>query len=275
MSDNLCVCCETRPTPDGYACTGCAAKAVEQLAEIADLAPIAQDVAHGLIRRGRGGAGGSGKADSRSPIDFDASEGLGAVRNALTTLARDIAETAQIASTGSTHPDPLMRACSLLSGAMEWVRHAVDGHEPWAIRTFAEIDTCAREMRRLTDGPRERDLVGMCDCGRVLYAAHGRTVIQCPERRCQLVWHVERSREILRRALDERLFTAAEAARLAVHLDGGDRSTEQVRKLINAWSARSLIVAHGLIEGEPTFRFGDIADRLARTPRRNREGAAA
>jgi hypothetical protein len=260
-----CACCG-QPVADGFACGGCSTKASEQLSEIADLAPIARDVALGLIRRGNGN-GGSGKADSRSPLDLDATDRLDAVQGTLTTLARDIAEAAQIEFAGPTPADPLRWACSWLHGRMEWARHAVDGHEPWAIRTFGEIYDCAREMRRLTNGPADRELVGMCDCGKVLYAAPGRTVVQCPAKTCQLRWEVAQSRAILRDALDGKLVTAAEAARLGAYLDT-DRSQEQIRKLINAWSSRGMVVAHGLVDGEPTFRFGDVADRLAATPRR-------
>jgi hypothetical protein len=98
--------------------------------------------------------------------------------------------------------------------------------------------------------------------------------------------------EILRRHLNDKLFTEAEAARLAVRLDGGDRSTDQIRRLIGMWAARGQIGTRGQVWREPntgelerdpnhgpvavpTYRFGDVADRLARTPRRNREGAAA
>jgi hypothetical protein len=161
-------------------------------------------------------------------------------------------------------------AAAWLATEVEWLRW-----RPEADEAFRELHDACAALARLVDRPPDKDLVGVCDCGKVLYATAGRAVIQCPERTCKLVWHVERSREILRRALDDKLFTAAEAARLAVRLDSGDRSTEQVRKLITKWAGRALLVAHGLADGEPTYRFGDVVDRLAVTARRNREGAAA
>lgn len=91
MTDTLCAVCEKRPTPDGYACQGCASKAASHLAAIIELAPDARLVAAGLVRRGRGGAGG--KPGSRPPLNDGATDVLDEVQSTLTTLARDIAET--------------------------------------------------------------------------------------------------------------------------------------------------------------------------------------
>lgn len=80
-----------RPTPDGWVCTGCTARAASQLAAIAELVDDARAVAAGLVRRG--GGGGSGKPGPQSPGDDGAMDVLGEVQNMITTLARDIAET--------------------------------------------------------------------------------------------------------------------------------------------------------------------------------------
>jgi hypothetical protein len=133
----------------------------------------------------------------------------------------------------------------------------------------------------------------MCDCGQILYAPADRAIVQCKgrPRSCGATWDVERSQDILMDHLDGQLVTAAEAAHLAAFLDT-DRTQEQIRKLVNAWSARGMVLAHGHVTRDPnqaeldadpevgpvpvpTFRFGEIRDRLAATPRRNREGAAA
>jgi hypothetical protein len=81
-----------RPTQDGYACTGCTSRAAGHLAAIIDLADDARAVARGEVRRG-GGGGGGGKPGSRPPLNDGATDAVDAVQNALTTLARDIAET--------------------------------------------------------------------------------------------------------------------------------------------------------------------------------------
>lgn len=99
MTATTCAVCESRPTPDGYACTGCASKAAGHLAAIVELAPDARAVAAGLVRRGRGGAGG--KPGSRPPLNDGATDVVWAVENALTTLARDIAETRGVTLDGN------------------------------------------------------------------------------------------------------------------------------------------------------------------------------
>lgn len=91
MTATTCAVCESRPTPDGWACGHCTDRAAGHLAAIIELAPDARAVAAGLVRRGRGGAGG--KPGSRPPLNDGATDALGEVQNMLTTLARDIAET--------------------------------------------------------------------------------------------------------------------------------------------------------------------------------------
>lgn len=91
MTAETCSVCERRPTPDGYACSGCSSRAAGHLAAIVELAPDARAVAAGLVRRG--GGGGSGKPGPQSPGDDGAMDVLAEIQNLITTLARDIAET--------------------------------------------------------------------------------------------------------------------------------------------------------------------------------------
>lgn len=83
--------CQPRITHEGLACDVCVGGAGGRLAEIQQLAPDARLVAMGQVKRGAGGA--SGKPGSQSPGNDGAMDALDAVGNALTTLARDIAET--------------------------------------------------------------------------------------------------------------------------------------------------------------------------------------
>jgi hypothetical protein len=163
VTDTTCAVCLSRPTPDGYACGHCTGRAAGHLAAIIELAPDARLVAAGLVRRGGGGA--SGKPGSRPPLNDGATDVLDAVTNALTTLARDIAETRgpQSAAEGRTLGDPLTRACSWLLGQMEWLRHAVDEQgQPYAVAAFAEIAQCAGRLRGLVNGPAEQKYLGPC-----------------------------------------------------------------------------------------------------------------
>ena len=121
------------------------------------------------------------------------------------------------------------------------VRSGVPGWAP----TGVTLD----QLERLVDSPPTgRRLVGMCDCGQILYAAADRAVVQCKgrPRSCGATWDVERSQDILMDHLDGQLVTAAEAAHLGGFLDT-DRTQEQIRKLVNKWAERGQLAAHGHI----------------------------
>lgn len=173
-----------------------------------------------------------------------------------------------------TPPPKLALDAAWLARQVEWLRR-----HPAAEEAFRDLTAAGIQLAWLCDSPAENELVGVCDCGKILYAREGREVIQCPMPTCKLVWHVERSRDILRRHLGDKLVTASEAARLAAYLDS-DRTQDGIRKLIAARVRSRQLLAHGEIPDEngdpiPTYRFGEVAAVLATIPRRNREGAAA
>jgi hypothetical protein len=89
-TDDQCQGCLPRVATEGLICDADLARAERHLAEVIRLAPDARLVAQGLVRRGSGG--GSGKPASRPPLNADALDALDAVTNALTTLARMIAD---------------------------------------------------------------------------------------------------------------------------------------------------------------------------------------
>lgn len=229
------------------------------------------------------------------PGDLDASARLDDVGNVVTTWARHVCEHRGVelparrpllgplcangprcghASCAGVRyrrpPSALGEAAAWLATQVEWLRA-----RPEAREAFDELGDACRMLARLVDSPPDDLLVGMCDCGTTLYAPPWRTVVECPEKRCKLRWNVEKSRDILRDALREKLFTAAEAAHLAAYWD--ERTSEQIRKLISMWvrPERRLIEAHGRLGEDPLYRFGDVIDRLARTPTRRRAEVAA
>jgi hypothetical protein len=104
VTAQLCACGCGRPVVDGYAAQACTDRAAAQLAEIADMTPAARLVAAGLVRRGDRGS--SGTPGSRPPLNDGATDTLHEIQNALTTLARDIAETRglEILPDGSFRP---------------------------------------------------------------------------------------------------------------------------------------------------------------------------
>lgn len=288
---NDCVRCG-RPMPDQARV--CSPEAQSLADDLLRAAGHAEDAEAVITRQARYGGGGRGGSDEPLPIDLTASTKLNAVKLAICGWAEIVIhETGRRPAwrplagplcpptgTRCLHgscdgirrrmpPTDIARDAAWLARQTGWLRK-----HPAADEAFRELEAACHQLARLVDRPADRELVGMCDCGRTLYAPHGRTVVTCPAVTCRLHWNVAESRDILRRSLDGKLVTAAEAARLGSYLDT-DRSQLQIRKLINAWSARGMVFAHGEIDGEPTYRFGDVADRLARTPRRNREGAAA
>lgn len=304
-----CPCCGA-PVTDAYVDPGCARKLSVRLVEAAGHAEDAPTVIARLTRYG-GGGGGDG---DRLPPDLRKSEDLAAVEGEVGTWVRVVeGEGGELMSpwrslTGPpcpigvscrhatcdesrrrTPPTELAQALTWLATRCEWLRK-----HPAAREAFKALTTACEQLERLVDKPPTgRRLVGMCDCGQILYAPADRAVVQCKgrPRSCGATWDVERSQGILMDHLDGQLVTAAEAAHLAGFL-ATDRTQEQIRKLVNKWAERGQLAAHGHIWRDPTpaeldanpergqvamptFRFGEIRARIAATPRRQPAGAAA
>jgi hypothetical protein len=161
-----CLGCLPRVAEDGIVCQACADRAERHLAEIERLCPDARLVAAGQVRRGHGGTGG--KPGSRSPANDDALDAMDAIQNALTTMAREIADERGLhfvsaGFTGHRVADPVVEASSWLSGQLSWLRHAMlPNGEPYAADAFREIGDCAAWMRSLVDGPRTGRYAGPC-----------------------------------------------------------------------------------------------------------------
>jgi hypothetical protein len=158
-------------------------------------------------------------------------------------------------------PSQLAEALAWLATQTAWLRVRPDAEQ-----AFDRLHEACDDLRRLVDRPADDVLVGMCDCGRTLYAPPWRPIVTCKP--CGLHWDVAESRRILRDNIDDQLMTATEAARIAVRLTDGDRSTEQVRNLISLWAHRGQLAVKGELDGKATYRFGDVVDRLAGASRR-------
>lgn len=143
--------------PDGaYACPAETAKAAEQLRNLADMVPAARDIAHGLSRRGGGGA--SGKPGSRLPLDLMATAKLDAVGNELGGWVRHIVEQRGVYP-ARVPPglDVLVPAARFLSEHLEWMRH-----RPEVDEFLTDIDACARIVAGIARGPSEQRFLGPC-----------------------------------------------------------------------------------------------------------------
>jgi hypothetical protein len=111
----------------------------------------------------------------------------------------------------------------------------------------------------VVDRPADREVAGQCACGEYLYAVRGADFVTCSA--CGTSYDVAQIRELLSRHAEQMLLTAAEIASLAVHT-GLTTNRERVRKLINVWSSRGIVVPRGDHVGQPTYRTGEVMTRL-------------
>lgn len=294
-----CACGCGRPVADGYARHECALKLAQALTVAAGHAEDAEAVIARQTRYGAGSRGGSGQGLTPDPKRIAR---FGRIVEAVSGWADILVEETGRRPRWRPYLGPLCAPAPPGDDERDWSRCDHDScatarrrealstlaldamwlarprqtdelrQHPAAGEAIATLHRACDDLARFVDRPADRDLVGMCDCGKVLYAAHGRTVVQCPQPTCKLVWNVDRSRDILRDALRGKLFTAAEAAHFAAHWD--DRTSEQIRKLINKWNERGRIAAHGTIGSDPIYLFGDVLDRLAQSPPRRTAMAA-
>jgi hypothetical protein len=288
-----------------YACPADALSLAETLVIAAGHAEDAETV---IARQTRYGGGSRGGSSEPLPVDLTAAARYDAIENAIGTWTRHVLEAQEIdlpawqayagppcaagwcehdscrEVRGGRPTSDVAVAAAWLATQTGWLRK-----RPEAGEAFAELEHACRDLARLVDRPADQELVGMCDCGKVLYAPRGKVAVTCPVPTCKLRWNVAESREILRKALRGRLFTASECARLGAYWT--DRTQPQIRALITTWTRpdRQRITARGWIpnedyvgdgeepEGWSTYLLGDVLDLLAQTPRRqrNREGVAA
>lgn len=215
------------------------------------------------------------------PTDLHKSDRWHAAVNALTTAARNIAE-----SRGINPPDPqpsrrcehttcarrregygIGPACDRLPAddpipfvanwiakRLDWLRHQREAEEE-----LGAIESACLTLRHVVDRRPDEEIVGYCPCDTWLYAIKGRDTVACPG--CGTTYDAQRSRDGLREALAERLCTAAEAATLVAYL-GGRKDRSRVRDLVRKWGDRGRIATHDLA-GEPAYRLGEVLARLA------------
>jgi hypothetical protein len=284
--DGDCRGCLPHVVSEGLVCDVCVGSAGGRLAAIIKLTPDARLVAAGLVRRG-GGSGG-GKPSSRSPGNDDAMDTLDEVQNALTTIARDIAETrgsqfASAAFAGAGVPDPLTEAAKWLSRQMVWLKHAVDDQGgPYAATVFAEIRECRGKMAGLVNGPSEQKYLGPCgawidtlvtdeagtemdsrECDGDVYGRAGASKGRCKV--CGAEYDQGNRRIWLDDVRRDFLYHASEIGD-AYPIKAGT---------IRVWLARGLLVAHGEHEGRPLLKLGEVLDLAAGDAARREEARAA
>lgn len=296
-----------RPT-DATVCQPEARALADELVAAAGHAEDAEAVLTGQVRYGGGARGGN----NEDPMpNLGAAARYRRIEKTITTWTRHVLETRGVQPSGrqprqgplcaradcdhgSCESIRLRRPLTGLAEAAGWLATQTGWlrKRPEAAKAFRDLEKACDDLAVLVDRPADnRHLVGVCNCGKILYAPWDWTVIQCRERTCGAVWSLADGQDILMRHLDDKLMTGGEASRLAAYLDTS-RTQDNIRKLIDRWAGRSLLVAHGYVMRDPTdaelkadpdagpvavstYRFGDVRAQLAQTPRRNREGAAA
>ena len=262
MSSNECVC--GRPTRDAaFGCDECAddlARALGDVAWLEEELEVTITRQKGIDYRGVGGGKGGKKANERpSPVVWGASEARAHLKALLVSWALFCnAEEVRHSESSNALPEDNLTALS------RWLIWRVDGlmlHEI-AADAIDEITSAVADCRRLIDRPAERQYLGECDTcksGKLYARREGQWAI-CEE--CDAHFLADEIRAGLLKRLDDRLCTAAEIAKLSTYL-GLQAGREQVRKRINQWHARGLIVEHPSLADEVTFRFGEVYERLA------------
>jgi hypothetical protein len=308
----ICARCERELADGAYVCAmPCAFDLAADLTQAAGHADDAPTVVARQVRYGPGGGRGN---EQPLPVNLAASDALWAVENTITTWARHVADERGLTPFKPPSPilgplcsefgrcphgsckaierpslfPPTGKICSWLSDQLGWLRHRPEAGQAWD-----ELDDACRMLRQLVDSPARRRIAGPCMCGRVLYALEGRTHVECPD--CEMGWDVDELRGRLHEELAERIVTASEAARLLGYL-GDDRTQHQLRNLVRKWGERGDVEIRDSVWRKPTvreikaakdegiepptaiavpvYRFGDVAVRLAQTPRRERRMAA-
>jgi hypothetical protein len=300
-----CVRC-TRPTADGYACTGCTDRARGHLAEIADMTGAARDVARRLSATQSGG-GGSGKPGSSLPLDLGATARLDAVQAELVGWVRHIAEERgggvlwSVRGLGD-RDDLLVAASEWLQGHLEWLRHRQEVSE-----ALSGIEACARVVRGLARGPREQKYLGPCGAEICASTHQGRTCTLAHDASQGLTWHTARDGESWSAWVEPPTRTCegdvygpaggnkGSCRTCGAQVDQAERRAwldDQVRdkafraahiadayginvKTIRSWADRGHLLEHGKDRDErPLYLVGDVLDLAALAAARRAENEA-
>lgn len=194
---------------------------------------------------------------SRLLFDPDKSRRAQAAFGAVNTWARTVEEDRgeQCPAAGRGEHQVAVTA-AWLQGQLDWIRH-----QQFAVEALTELRDAGSEIRRIVDSPPGQRIAGVCNCGVTMYARENATAVTCES--CGLDWIVEDAREHLRETLRGYLVTAAEAAWLLAFF-GLTGNRDRSRKTIVMWAQRGRIEAHGEMEGDPAYLFGDILERATR-----------
>ena len=252
------------PNTDTTLCKDCAAKLIEQLAEI----PWVMDQLRiAFTKQARLTKQGGGSKSTEIPLIINPAAGT-TMNQLAQTLAQWQSRIADHTGTPVRYPNPVTAAAWMLTTITNkqtttWVDagHMLD-----------DLTNERRHADKIIYGPPQKWFAGICStqtgshiCDQNLYAESDKGVIVCP--RCGATHDVANRRTLLLKYAEDVLATASEAARAIVVWSDYQRGENKLVKRIGMWAERGRIERRGhVVEGgkqRPTYRIGDILDLLA------------
>jgi len=241
-----------KPTPESsFLCSDC----LDDLARtLRDLPELVDELDVSLTKQRRfTDAAGSRSTTSPLPYDMGASNALHELRNELVGMVRVCIDN-RVASTDYREAHPGDSCASMAA----WLLWRVDGMAalPFAADLLHVVSIASR-CELVIDRPAERTFAGPCDqCGRDLYAQHGKTSVTC--KACGLQYDLAARREWLLHAVDDQLASATEIARALTSLEM-PVTTDRIWQ----WKHRERIEQRGTSKtGAPLYRVGDVVTLL-------------
>lgn len=245
-----------RPTHPGWViCRPCATGLERALAEIPALQAELDTQTARQASRDHGPVATA--AERPLPYDVRAAESTWVLRNALVSWIRDLEPDTE------RHPAdtlPAMARWLLARISQLWVHPAGD-------EAVSELRDAIAQAWRCVDNPPERVFLGVCDCTAELWAAMDASRVRC--RGCETEHDPADLKDGLLSKVAGHLVTAQEFSGYAVRYLGVPvRGQERLEASVRTWASRGRVEAVGHVSRhdgppQPTYRFGDLAARLA------------
>lgn len=268
MSETTCQACERTTRDDAYLCDHCVEEFDKALGDVTWLDTELETT----ITRQRGAATNGGSRSATTPLPWH--ERASAAQRDLHAL---LVSWVRFCVAEGVRGLPTWEPADRLPSLARWMLHATRGlalHE-LGPDAFAELTDAVASCRSVVFWKRKsRVYLGKCEqvvrdpetddvilacCPGDVYAEEGEQVGHCEE--CeQGVTVVIRQAEINKR-LEDKLFTAAEAATAATYL-GLHADRDRIRKRINQWHTRGRVLPARREGDDVWFRYADLRPLL-------------
>lgn len=247
--------CDRPRHPGWVVCRPCVSGLEAALAEI----PALQDELDTQTARQASRDHGPVATAAERPLPYDprAAERSWLLRNTLTGWIRDL------------EPDVNAQPADTLPAMARWLLARLGDLvvHPAGDEAVAEIRYAVTQAWRVVDNPPERVFLGVCECGTELWAPMDATLVRC--RGCETEHDPADLRDGLLSKVAGHLVTGPEFAGYAVrYLGVSPRHQDRLEASVRTWASRGRVQAIGHAPrpdgpAQPTYRFGDLAARLA------------